>query len=148
MPNHLGTRAVKFHFSGTETCLSLQTNVCFHTNSAASSPKGPPCLKGHCIWEVDTNPTPNPNTAPLPSPVVWGKERQDTHPTQARVIGEGGPQKPALCTEEPPSREVQTGTGGNHSRKEETKRLHLIFILFSPLSLLSPLLCTAENKGN
>lgn len=52
---------MQFHFSGTETCLSPQTNVCLHTNSAASRPraamsKTPLCLgtENQCHYPIPT----------------------------------------------------------------------------------------------
>lgn len=85
--------------------LLIPSNECFHTNCSKQT-QGPPCPKGHCVWELEINPTAQLQHSSAPKPTRVGQGEAEAH-----AIWEGGSKKPAPCTEEHPCRDVQTGTG-------------------------------------
>lgn len=147
MPNHLGTKAAQFHFSGTETCLSPQTNVCLQRNSAASGPRATMSKRPLCLGAEKQSHYPTPT--PLCSQAQSHGARRGRAPIPLRHVLSGRRAHTNLphAQKSPPAEKPKLA-GGNQPRKEETKWLNLIFILFSPLSLLSLLLHIAENKGS
>lgn len=148
MPNHLATRAMKFHFSGTETCLSPSKKCALPHKLCSKQSQGWPCPKGHCVWELETNPSTQLQQCSTPKPSCMGQV-ETGQPCLWGTHCQGG----RLTKAYPKHRRAHLQWSpnwyrGNQPIKEETKWLNLTFILFSPLSLLSLLLRIAENKGS
>lgn len=139
---------------GSETSLLRDRDLLIPSNKSApphelcsTRSQGPPCLTGHCVWVLKTNPTAQPQhcSAPKPSCVGQGEAGHPSH----WGMWYWGRELTKICPmhRRAPSQRSPNWYRGNQPRKEETKWLHLIFTLLSLLSLL-PLLPHIGDKGS
>lgn len=131
--NHLESRSLRFHFSGTETCSS--------PHAFAQIPQQTTRSKGHHVQKATASkrqkpiPLPSPNAAPLPRPVNMGQgrdKRQGTHPARAPAVREGDAHKPALHADKPTCRDVRAGMEENSPERRRQTGFVCFLLCFPP----------------